>query len=220
MQPSERTLGPRSRSRDVRFIGGAVTGRYLLASRRRYASSAQVFACRLQSISPQTLVVSAPVLGECGEELTIHLHPFGILTGHIDRLVDGGFAAAINASDAQRIRLAKRIEWYKRRTYQGIEDKRRHKRFMPRDPRSLLIMGDGRIIECLIIDLSSSGAAVSADIRPAIGTPLAIGKAVARVVRPLDVGFAVRFVDEIAFERIEDMLHASPAVDGVAKWLA
>lgn len=211
MQPFDHTPGVRSRSRDVRFIGGALMGRYLLESRRHYASSVQVFACRLQSISPTTLVVSAPVLGSRGEELTIHLQPFGLLLGRIERLIDGGFAAEIDASDRQRLRLAKRIEWYKRRTYQGAEEKRAHKRIMPREPRSTLIMGDGHVVDCLIIDMSSSGAAVSADVQPEIGTPLALGKAVGRVVRWLEVGFAISFVEEMDAADLEDMLH--PSID-------
>jgi hypothetical protein len=57
-----------TRPSDVRFIG-ALMGRYLLASRRHKVECVQVFACRLQSISPQTLVASAPVPGVPGEDI-------------------------------------------------------------------------------------------------------------------------------------------------------
>lgn len=194
------------RPSDVRFIG-ALMGRYLLASRRHNAECVQVFACRLQSISPQTMVASAPVPGAPGEEVSANFEPFGLVQGKVERLIEGGFSVAIEASEAQRTLLGKRIAWYKKRTFDGLADKREHKRVMPRDPRSLLVFADGSTVECLIIDMSRSGAAVSADVQPAIGTPLAVGTVVGRVVRWLEVGFAVRFSIEQDAQTLEERLH-------------
>ncbi|WP_374622824.1 PilZ domain-containing protein [Devosia sp.] len=208
MTPFEEGPSAPGRS-DVRFVG-ALMGKYLLASRRDRAACVQVFACRLQSISPRQLVASAPVVGDLGEGMSASFEPFGLLRGRVERMIDGGFAVAIEAEPDDRALLAKRIAWYKRRTFNGLTDKRAHRRLMPRDPRSLLMLADGRALECLIIDMSRSGAAVSADIQPAIGTPLAIGTVVGRVVRWLDVGFAVRFVVEQDEMTLEDSLHPVP----------
>jgi hypothetical protein len=49
---------------------------------------------------------------------------------------------------------------------------------------------------CFVIDMSVSGAAVSADVQPEIGTPLAVGACIGRVVRLLPDGFAVKFVEQ------------------------
>lgn len=57
--------------------------------------------------------------------------------------------------------------------------------------------------------MSRSGAALSADIQPDPGTPLAVGRVVARVVRWLEVGFAVQFLTEQDTEILEDRLHAT-----------
>ena len=194
------------RPSDVRFIG-ALMGRYLLASRRHRAECVQVFACRLQSISPQQMVASAPVPGAPGEEVSANFEPFGLVRGKVERLIEGGFSVAIDACAEERALLAKRIAWYKKKTFHGLADKREHKRVMPRDPRSLLIFADGSVLECLIIDMSRSGAAVSADVQPPIGTPLAVGTVVGRVVRWLAVGFAVRFAAEQDAQDLEDRLH-------------
>lgn len=43
--------------------------------------------------------------------------------------------------------------------------------------------------------MSISGAAVSADLQPEIGTPLAVGSCVGRVVRHRPDGFAVKFTE-------------------------
>jgi hypothetical protein len=64
------------------------------------------------------------------------------------------------------------------------------------------------VLPCLVIDLSSSGAAISVDHSPAIGEPLAVGKAVCRVVRKLEVGFAVQFVTPIERDDVEEMVRA------------
>lgn len=194
------------RSSDIRFIG-ALMGRYLLASRKNRSHRVQVFACRLQSISPQLMVASAPVLGAPGEELSANFEPFGTVRERVERLIDGGFSMAIETSAEERDLLIKRIGWYKKRVFHGVADKRVHRRVMPRDPRSTILFADGSRLPCLFIDMSRSGAALSADVQPDLGTPLAVGRVVARVVRWLDVGFAVQFLIEQEPENLEDRLH-------------
>ena len=190
----------------VRFIG-PLMGRYALESRMR-TRGVQIFACRLQSISTTQIIASAPVPGHIEEGVTVNFEPFGTLRGQIVRHVEGGFGMDIEADTDEREKLASKIDWYKKRTFAGLTDKRRHRRFMPREPRSALILASGHVLPCLIIDMSASGAAVSADIDPPMGEPLAIGRVVARVVRRLEVGFAVRFLGELEFETMEEMLKA------------
>jgi hypothetical protein len=130
------------------------------------------------------------------------------MRGTIGRHIDGGFSMDIQADDEGREKLAARIDWYKKRTFAGVTDKRQHRRFMPREPRSALVMADGTVLPCLVIDVSASGAAVSADVDPPLGEPLAIGKVVGRVVRKLEVGFAVQFTSAQEPQTVEDMLRA------------
>lgn len=195
-----------TRGADVRFIG-PVIGRYTLESRVK-PTGVQIFAVRLQSISTTQLVASAPVTGQLGEMVTAHFVPFGNIRGRVARHVDGGFVIDIEGNEDRRRKLAKRIEWYKKKLLHGLSDKREHKRFMPREPRSAVVLSDGGVLPCLVIDLSSSGAAISADHEPDIGEPLAVGKAVCRVVRRLDVGFAVQFVEPIDREIVEETVRA------------
>jgi hypothetical protein len=56
-------------------------------------------------------------------------------------------------------------------------------------------LADGTVHSCFIIDMSVSGVAVSAQLQPPIGMPLAIGACIGRVVRLLPDGFAVKFVE-------------------------
>src|SRR6266511_1028132 len=57
------------------------------------------------------------------------------------------------------------------------------------------MLHDGTTMTCFVIDISVSGAAISADTVPEIATVLAVGKAIGRVVRHFAGGFAVKFVD-------------------------
>lgn len=82
-------------------------------------------------------------------------------------------------------------------------DRRNHKRIVSKNPRSRPIFDDGRMRNCTILDVSISGVAVAADIKPEIGTPLAVGKFVGRVVRHLNGGFAVEFLALQDFESLE-----------------
>ena len=76
-----------------------------------------------------------------------------------------------------------------------MAEAREHTRFHPPSSRTTLTLADGSMHGCFIIDLSLGGVAVSAEIQPPVGTPLAIGGCVGRVIRVFHNGFAVRFVE-------------------------
>ena len=64
---------------------------------------------------------------------------------------------------------------------------------VPRDPVTQLSLPDGTSMNCRLIDMSLSGAAVATDERPPIGTLVSLGKTQGRVIRHLEQGFAVEF---------------------------
>ena len=69
-----------------------------------------------------------------------------------------------------------------------------------------MTLADGTTQACLVIDMSPSGVAVSAQLQPQIGTPLAIGACIGRVVRLLPDGFAVKFVEPLNRHELERRL--------------
>jgi hypothetical protein len=195
---------------DVRFIGAAA-GRYALPDRRPDDSGkVAVYACRLCSISTRIAVIVGPVIGQEGETVTAHFDDFGILRGKICRKLQTGFAMRLTMGDAERDKLGGKIIWQKKKVHDQVPDKREHKRVLPRDPRTILTLADGQQMPCFVIDVSQSGIAVSADIWPGLGTPMAIGKLVGRVVRYLDVGFALQFIQPQEMSQLE-ILMAPPA---------
>jgi hypothetical protein len=67
----------------------------------------------------------------------------------------------------------------------------------------VLTLADGSTHPCFIIDVSTAGVAVSAEYDPQVGTPLAVGACVGRVVRKFANGFAVKFVEK---QRRDDLV--------------
>ncbi|HTM79388.1 MAG TPA: PilZ domain-containing protein [Devosia sp.] len=186
---------------------GAMIGHYVLGHQRR-RPGVNVFACRARSISPTTLVVAAPVIGEVGDWVTASFGPFGTLHGRIGRYVTDGFAVDIEAPATERAALAAIIDRLQHRMWSGEADKRGEPRFLPGEPRSVIVLADGTVMPCLVVDYSASGAAVSADVNPPIGAPVTIGEVAGRVVRQFEVGFAVAFDALQDAEAIEQLLEA------------
>ncbi len=190
---------------DVRFIG-ALAGRYALPDRRGADDKIAVYACRLCSISTRMLVAVGPEVGREAELVSSHFDEFGILRGRITRRLPSGFVMDLLLTDDERDKLGAKIEWQKKRVHAQVPDKREHKRILPREPRSIITLADGTQIPCFIIDISRSGVAVSAHVWPDIGTPMAVGRVVGRVVRYLDVGFALQFIEVQDIENLETLL--------------
>lgn len=188
----------------VRFVG-RISGRYTLPERPPL-SGVSVFACRTQSLSPGETILSAPVSGSVGTPVSANLDHVGLIHGQISRHIDGGFAMVLDDERNDIDNVTARIDWLKKRRVAGIPDNRSHKRFIPRAAETHIVLADGQLLKCFIIDMSASGVAISMDFQPEIGTPLAVGSVVGRVVRHLDVGFAVKFAQVQDMEYLEARL--------------
>jgi hypothetical protein len=145
-------------------------------------------------MSPRAMLLAAPVAGQAGEREITHFDQFGRLDGAIIRVLSRGFVMSITATEAERERLAVKLAWLEDHKNHDAHEARQHERVVPRNPYSWLTLADGRTQDCFFIDLSASGAAVSADVRPDIGTVLAVGRVVGRVRRHFAAGFAIEFV--------------------------
>jgi hypothetical protein len=190
---------------DVRIVL-SLPGRFTLASRRDMGGQRKVFPCRVINMSCHNIALATPVACEIGERVIAHIEHFGRFEGPIIHLLDGSFLMEIIAPRQERYALAAKIEWYEKRKNHDAEEHRRHVRIVPKNPHSTLVLADGTTIECLVRDVSASGIAVSADILPDIGTPLAVGKVVGRVVRRFDDGFAVQFTQLQELGTLESMI--------------
>lgn len=190
---------------ETRFIGDLM-GSYVLASRAQQPDGMMRLACRARSISVREATITAPVVGAVGEALTVAFQPLGILRGEIVRRLDTGFIMGFDVELAERETLETRIQWLKRKSLRAVHERREHKRVLPRETRSRLVIGVGQIVDCFIMDMSRSGAAISADVKPAVGTLVGVGAVPGRVVRHFDCGFGVQFVDLQELDHLEGLL--------------
>lgn len=187
---------PTERFLKQRAVKIAVDGHYTLPNRYDPKGRLRTFTCRTTRISPYRMLVDVPVLGKVGDRLTSYFREFGKLDGHISDTKPGRFLLELDVSHAMREKLSNKLTWLEGKLKdRKIVDKRWHPRVVPARPYSTVTLADGSIHECSVIDMSMSGAAVCAQIQPPIGTPLAVGACVGRVVRYFADGFAIRFVE-------------------------
>ena len=180
------------RRRDVRIIVN-IGGRYQLSSRYDANGNRREFACRALNLSAHAVLLAAPVVGTVGDRVTAHIDHIGKLTGAVVRVMDKSFVMSIEAGEDEREWLESKLIWFDRYKNHDVNDLREHERVVPKSPHSRLILPDGRVMTCLVIDMSPSGAALSADVELEHGTVVAVGTVVGRVVRRFAEGFAIQF---------------------------
>jgi hypothetical protein len=187
--PSPQFIAPaRTRADSNKFqrVKVSVLGRYMLADRRE-------FPCQVLEMSPGDAVVIAPVAGIVGEKVIAYIDHVGRIEGTILNQMDGGFLMDIAASPRKRDKMAAQLTWLANKDILNLPEDRRHERVVPDIRHSTVVLDDGRRYNCKIIDISLSGAAVELDVRPAMGTPITLGRMRARVVRHFQNGVAVEF---------------------------
>jgi hypothetical protein len=164
----------------------SLLGRYMLADRRE-------FPCQVLEMSPGDAVVIAPVSGGVGEKVIAYIDHIGRIEGSILDPVDGGFLMDVVASLRKRDKMAAQLTWLANKDVLNLPEDRRHERVVPDNRHSTVVLDDGRRYNCKIIDISLSGAAIELAVRPAMGTPVTLGRMRARVVRHFQNGVAVEF---------------------------
>ena len=187
--PSPQFIAPvRTRAEANKFqrVKVSVLGRYMLADRRE-------FPCQILEMSPGDAVVIAPVAGVAGEKVIAYVDHIGRIEGTILNQMEGGFLMDIAASPRKRDKMAAQLTWLANKEVLNLPEDRRHERVVPDIRHSTVVLDDGRRYNCKIIDISLSGSAIELDVRPAMGTPVTLGRMRARVVRHFQNGVAVEF---------------------------
>ena len=189
---------PFSAPASIRYVG-PLSGRYTLTD----ATGTKAFACRTASLSPTSITLAAPESGGIGQSVAILLEQVGLVRAIISRRVPGGFQADITGSEADRDKLAARINWLKSHRLRGVADMREAPRRIPRNPSARFYLADGSEHPCFLIDVSLTGAGISARTRPEVGTSIKIGSLPATVVRHMDTGFGIAFREVADLDAVE-----------------
>ena len=187
----------RVEKRSFQRVRVKVYGRYMLEDRSEHP-------CQVIDMSPGNVALRSDNPGQLGEKVIAYLDHIGRIEGVVTRMIEGGFAMTILASERKRDKLAAQLTWLANKHELDLPEDRRHERVSPPNPLTVLQMEDGRRYRCRIIDLSLSGAAVELEVKPALGVPVVLGTMRGRVVRHFDDGIAIEF----AFVQHEETLEA------------
>jgi hypothetical protein len=165
-----------------------VVGRFMREDKQEYP-------CQVINMSAGGMAVLAPVSCEVDERIVAYLDNMGRMEGIVVRRFEGGFAVRILASLYKRERIANLLTWLINQERLGLTEERKHERVVPRVNASKLILPDGVVHNCRVIDVSLSGASVACTVKPDIGTMVILGRMRGRVVRHHDQGIALQFAE-------------------------
>lgn len=174
----------------------SLDGTCALAALRDEAGRRREFPCRAINMSSRQLMLATPAKARLGDGATAYIPSFGKLTGRVGRVLTGGFVMILMLAPRQRARIVARLAWLQEHQAHDTRDLRQQVRIVPREPFGQITFADGRCLSCLVLDMSVSGAALSADRAPPIGTLLTVGRVPGRVCRHFPEGFAVSFLEE------------------------
>ena len=155
----------------------------------------QEYPCKVINMSAGGMALLAPVTCDDGERIVAYLDNLGRIEGIVVRSFEGGFAVRILASLYKRERIANLLTWLINQKSLGLSEERKHERIAPRVSASKLILPNGEVHPCRIIDVSLSGASVACTVKPPIDTVVILGRMRGRVVRHHDQGIALKFVE-------------------------
>ncbi|UWU89208.1 PilZ domain-containing protein [Bradyrhizobium sp. CB1015] len=180
-----------------RAVDVAVSGSYSLPRWYDCEGKLRSFACRTKRVSPFRMIVDVPVVGKVGERVTSYFQDFGEFQCTISATLKAGFLMELEMTRARRAWMSEKLTWLeKKQKDASVRELRRDARFVPQVSHTVLTLADGSSHPCFIIDVSTAGVGVSSEYDPAIGTPLAVGACVGRVIRKFDHGFAVKFAEK------------------------
>lgn len=189
----------------ARFIGD-VPGRFVFLDRDDNQREGRSFPFSARSVATTRAVVTSDVAVERGERVALRFDDIGVRRGIVERSLKEGFIVNFIEDESAGEGVDARIGWLNKKTRGGAEDRRAHRRVIPKETTALLILGAENRVECRIRDMSASGAAVLAAAQPAVGSLLAIGAVPGRVVRHFDGGFAVQFIELQNLGELEGLL--------------
>ena len=177
------TLDDRREQRRYQRIQLSLPVRFLA-----YGSSEQ--AATLLDISAGGLAVTTEERPPIGTQVVIYVEALGRVEGHVVRHLSNGFAVEFAVTDAKRERLIARLGSLVEGSGAGESS--------PEHPdaadRPHFTLGDGREVECRVLDMSVHSVWLQVGVKPAVGEEVTIGRMRGRVRRHHPTGVEIEFV--------------------------
>jgi hypothetical protein len=194
-----------------RAVQVTVSGSYSLPRWYDCEGKLRTFACRTSRVSPFRMMVDVPVVGKIGERVTSYFQDFGEFQCTISATLKSGFLMELDMTRARRAWMSEKLTWLeKKQKDASVLELRNDARFVPQVAHTFLTLADGSTHACFIIDVSTAGVAISSEYDPPMGTPLAVGACVGRVIRKFEHGFAVKFAERQSRDDLVRLIVRTP----------
>lgn len=163
-------------------------------------------ACEVTAIDPDSALILAADAPPPGSAVTAFVEEIGRLDGSAGEAEEQGFWVNFTFAGPRRAHFIRHLRWLVRRDAGVAAAGRRHTRFAPRDSQARITLPGGREQSCEVIDISLSGAAIRARVKPSIGSPVMLGRMKGRVVRHFGDGFAIEFLTPLERSDLDSAL--------------
>lgn len=153
--------------------------------------------CRATAITPDGALFLTPLEVAPGLAVVSYIEEIGRIEGETGERQPQGLAVAFRVIGPRRERMEARLALLATKQPPAGGPPRRHTRLVPNDPAARIVLPNGQLCPCEIIDISLSGAAIRIDVKPGLGTLVLLGRTRGRVVRHLEDGIAIEFVQQL-----------------------
>jgi hypothetical protein len=126
--------------------------------------------------------------------VVLYVDGFGRFDCVAMRYVEGELGLRFVCKEAKRRRLLTDLTTFVQTGTTRKTRLRAHTR-LPSDTTTHFTRADGSAVPCQVLDISLQGLSLSAEIQPPIGEVISLGLSQGRVVRHLENGIAIQFID-------------------------
>ena len=183
-------------AQDVRSADEQEQGQVVLFGRFMLPDMSE-HPCQVANVNTDRAVFLTNLDVPAGVQVVAYIDELGRIEAQVAEPVPGGFGVNFSLTAARLERFKERLNWLKNKDQDGSIDHRQHTRFEPAEAKSHITLPDGRVYPCEVIDISLSGAAVSTEVMPSLGTYIMLGKMRGRVVRYIESGVAIEFSKQL-----------------------
>jgi hypothetical protein len=160
-------------------------------------------------------VLSSPLQGEVfieakatlGEVVVCALDGVGILVGKVTEIRPAGFTVDFMVKRSHRERVAARLEWHVVQADRSAQ-LRRAPRLVPFDRSVEVRLAETVVLAGTILNISISGAKITLRPNPRlfVGALVRVGSRFATVVRAIEGGVAVQFVEPFPVDNFDERI--------------
>ncbi|NNU15454.1 hypothetical protein HK107_03850 [Parvularcula sp. ZS-1/3] len=142
----------------------------------------------LADLSVRGAAVIAPPAAILRDEVVLEVPDLGTLQGKVRRLTDKGFGITLTGTKSERIARADALTVFLNRPSEADRPVR-----FPTREQAVLTTADGFSVQCVILDISGTGASIATALFPSIGATVRIGRKKGVVTRHHAEGIGISF---------------------------